>query len=115
MNLLAGSDHLCRFCLADLDMVTPIPVHFITYNDDAYNFYYSQVWITIEHMFGIFVHRWGILRRPLLISMLKVPPFIMALMGLHNFCIDSKCTATPSSLDIDEHRIRQMVATCGNT
>ncbi len=160
MNLIAGCDHLCQFCWADVKhpgkasdclsfatsplglkleqpnsnivknghtiigdnawvprlwMTTPIPGHCITVNDDAYNFYHSQVRITIGHTFGIFVHRWGILRRPLSISMLKVPPFMMALIRLHNFCINSKCTATPTMLRLDEHRIRRMAATCCST
>jgi hypothetical protein len=96
-------------------MAVPIPGHCITVNDDAYNFYHSQLRITIERTFGIFVHRWGVLRRPLSMSMLKVPPFVMALMRLHNFCINSKSTTTPSTLHLDEHRIRQMAATRGNT
>ena len=33
--------------------------------DDAYNFYISQLQITIERAFGVLVHRWAILRRPL--------------------------------------------------
>ena len=33
--------------------------------DDAYNFYVSQLRITIEQTFGELVHRWAILRRPL--------------------------------------------------
>lgn len=96
-------------------IATPIYGHCITVNDDACNFYYSQVWIMIEHMFGIFVHRWGILRMPLLISMLKVPPFVIALMRLCNSCINSKFRATLTTLDIDERRIRWMAATHGNT
>ncbi|KAL7474831.1 hypothetical protein ACHAW6_000783 [Cyclotella cf. meneghiniana] len=56
-------------------MTTPIPGHCITVNDDAYNFYHSQVRITIECMFGNLVHRWGILRRPLSMFMLKVLSF----------------------------------------
>ena len=71
-------------------MAVPIPGHCISGTDDAYNFYHSQVRITIERAFGIFVHRWGILRRPLSVSILKVPPLIMCLMKLHNYCIDSK-------------------------
>lgn len=96
-------------------MAVPIPGHCITAEDDAYNFYHSQVRITIERAFGIFVHRWGILRRPLSISMLKVPPLIMALMKLHNFCIDSKCGTTPSTYYLDERSIRRVAASRGKT
>ena len=68
-------------------MATPIPGHWITGVNDAYNFYHSQVRFTIERAFGIFVHQWGTLSRPLSISILKVPPLVMCLMKLHNFCI----------------------------
>ena len=89
-------------------MATPIPGHCITGTDDAYNFYHSQVRITIERAFGILVHRWGILRRPLSISILKVPPLVMCLMKLHNFCIETNSMSTPSTLRNDERCIRRM-------
>lgn len=57
---------------------------------DAYNFYHSQVRITIECAFGILVHRWGLLRRamPLNVSLSKTIALVMALCKLHNFCIN---------------------------
>jgi hypothetical protein len=39
--------------------------------EDAYNFYLSQLRITIERAFGVFVHRWAILRAPLLCPIAK--------------------------------------------
>ncbi len=96
-------------------MATPIPGHCITGTDDAYNFYHSQVRITIERAFGILVHRWGILRRPLSISILKVPPLVMCLMKLHNFCIDTNSMSTPSTLRNDERCIRRMAISRGST
>ena len=56
--------------------------------EDAYNFYLSQLRITIERAFGVFVHRWAILRAPLLFPIAKVPPLVESLIRLHNFCID---------------------------
>lgn len=56
--------------------------------EDAYNFYLSQLRITIERAFGVFVHRWAILRAPLLCPIAKVPPLVESLLRLHNFCID---------------------------
>ena len=56
--------------------------------EDAYNFYLSQLRITIERAFGVFVHRWAILRAPLLCPIAKVPPLVESLIRLHNFCID---------------------------
>ena len=58
--------------------------------DDAYNFYASQLRITIEQAFGVLVHCWAILRRPLTVPLSKVGPLVMSLCRLHNFCID--CT-----------------------
>ena len=57
---------------------------------DAYNFYLSQLRITIERAFGVFVHRWAILRASLLCPIAKVPPLVESLIRLHNFCIDMR-------------------------
>ncbi len=57
-------------------------------HEDAYNFYLSQIRITIERAFGVLVHWWAILRAPLLCPMSKVGPLIESLVRLHIFCID---------------------------
>ena len=72
----------------NMSMSTPIPGLHISDAEDAYNFYLSQLRITIERAFGMLVHRWGILRRPLSMSIVKVPALVTCLMRLHNFCID---------------------------
>jgi hypothetical protein len=58
---------------------------------DAYNFFHSQLRITIERTFGMFVHRWGILRRamPQNITLAKTSATILCLARLHNYCIDN--------------------------
>ena len=56
--------------------------------EDAYNFYLSQLRITIERCFGVLVHRWSILHAPLVIPLQKVAPLVESLIRLHNFCID---------------------------
>jgi len=66
--------------------------------EDAYNFYLSQLRITIERAFGVFVHRWAILRAPLTIPLPKVAPLVESLVRLHNFCIDE------NELDVIEVR-----------
>ena len=68
-------------------MATPVPGLRISDVEDAYNFYLSQLRITIERAFGILVHRWGVLRKPLSMSILKVPAIVTCLMRLHSFCI----------------------------
>ena len=56
--------------------------------EDRYNFYLSQLRITIERAFGVLVHRWAILRAPLTIPIMKVAPLLESLVRLHNFCIN---------------------------
>ena len=59
---------------------------------DAFNFYHSQVRIRIECAFGMLVHRWGILRKPMPqnVSLGKITALTYCLCKLHNFCIDEK-------------------------
>ena len=82
-------------------MSTPVPGLNVTQVEDAYNFYLSQLRITIERAFGILVHRWGVLRRPLSESILKVPALVICLMRLHNFCIDTESCRTPAPIRDD--------------
>ena len=72
-------------------MAVPFPGYGVTEVQDGYNFYLSQLRITIECAFGILVHRWGILRRPLSCRMDRVLGLTMCLMRLHNYCIDAGC------------------------
>jgi hypothetical protein len=62
----------------------------ITRLQDNYNFYQSQLRITIECAFGVLVHQWAILRGPLVVPLSKVPPLVSALCSLHNFCINQR-------------------------
>ena len=61
---------------------------------DAFNFYQSQIQISIECAFGMLVHRWGILRKPIPmnISIPKTTSLTLALCKLHNYCIDRENT-----------------------
>ena len=58
--------------------------------EDSYNFYQSQLQITIERAFGVLVHRWSILRGPLTIPLFKVVPVVECLCKLHNYCINER-------------------------
>ena len=64
-------------------MSVPLKGYQTGYND-AYNFYHSQLRINIERAFGAYVHRWAILRSPLVIPTQKVAPLILCLCRLHN-------------------------------
>jgi hypothetical protein len=72
---------------------------------DDYNFYQSQVRIKVECAFGMLVHRWGILRKPIssTTGLTKTTAMVMGLCRLHNFCIDQKL----------ERRSQQEEATSG--
>lgn len=57
---------------------------------DAYNFYQPSVRINIECAFGMLVHRFGILWKPMPIGflLLKINVLVGCLCKLHNFCIN---------------------------
>jgi hypothetical protein len=56
---------------------------------DVFNFYQSQLRIKIECAFGMFVARWGLLRRalPQAMRLRKITALTLCLCRLHNFCI----------------------------
>jgi DDE superfamily endonuclease len=74
---------------------------------DAYNLFHSQVRIRVECAFGMFVHRWGILRSPIPcgISIRKTTSLVLALAKIHNICIDQDDTSILPSTSVDEFRL----------
>jgi hypothetical protein len=70
---------------------------------DSYNFYHSQLRINIECAFGMLVHRFGILRKPIhhSITIAKTTAMVMCLCRLHNFCIDIQQSQVPQGRDSD--------------
>ena len=60
---------------------------------DDFDFYQSSNRMAIECAFGILVRRWGVLWRPLGMAFSRRAPLIVALMRLHNFCIDERLTS----------------------
>ena len=59
---------------------------------DAFNFYQSQLRINIECAFGMLVHRWGMLRKPIPnnITVQRTTRLVLALCKLHNYCISRR-------------------------
>jgi DDE superfamily endonuclease len=84
--------------VSDEKMVTPFKAVTRGPKDD-YNFFHSQLRIQIECAFGMLVHRWGILRKPLANSLgpARQVALVMALCKLHNFCMSSQDDAIPTS------------------
>jgi hypothetical protein len=71
---------------------------------DAFNYFHSSLRINIEcAFFGMLVHRFGILRKPIPmnISVGKTTSLVMCLCKLHNFCInESESILTPLAVDV---------------
>ena len=57
---------------------------------DDFDFYQSSNRMAIECAFGILVRRWGVLWRALDVKFARRAPLIIALMRLHNYCIDER-------------------------
>ena len=53
-------------------------------------FYASQLRIHIEMAFGVMVKKWGILQRPIMISIRNIKHLICAIGVLHNFSINEQ-------------------------
>jgi len=71
---------------------------------DAYNFYFSQLRIRVECAFGMFVHRWAILRAPMPpnIPLKKVIAMVLCMARLHNYCIDNDSSVAYRRTATDE-------------
>ena len=87
-------------------MVTPFP-NTSGGARDNYNFFHSQVRITIECAFGKLVQRWGILQMamPRGITIQRTIAMVLALAKLHNFCIDEADGENAAILHRDEQHI----------
>jgi DDE superfamily endonuclease len=79
---------------------------------DAYNFFHSNCRINIECAFGMLVHRWGILCKPMStkLPISKVTSLVRCLCRLHNFCIDERllrqqyeAAALDEAADVADH------------
>jgi hypothetical protein len=83
--------------------------------EDSYNFYQSQLRISIEQSFGVLVHRWAILCGPPVVSIAKVSNLVSCLCKLHNFCINERLAQCQSHeivspiTEVDARHIHQMV------
>jgi hypothetical protein len=60
-------------------------------NEDNFNFYHSQLRITVERAFGIFVNVFRIFHTPLQFSISTTCDVVEACVKLHNYRINSGC------------------------
>jgi hypothetical protein len=56
---------------------------------ESFNFFHSQVRITIERTFGIFIQRFGIFWKALQFDVSFIVEIVHCCCRLHNFCIDN--------------------------
>lgn len=89
-------------------ILTPWSGKNLTPDKDAFNYYLSKNRVAVEQAFGMFVLRWGILWRPLDVCVHDAPRLVMALVKLHNFCVDQRIKLAPRHFDDrrDGDRIR---------
>ena len=96
------ADELCLFgdnaYVNVFFMATPFPnVSGDEIRKDGYNFYHSQLRITIEGAFAWLTQVWGMLRKqmPKKYSIKKIMAIVSCLCRLHNFLIDDKKDHSP--------------------
>ena len=72
-------------------MATPYPNVGNDLEKDAYNFYHSQLRITIEGAFGLLTQRWGFLRKqaPQQYTTKKTMAAVSCMCRIHNFLIEA--------------------------
>lgn len=65
-----------------------VNLHVTAPSKEAFNFWHSQLRITIERCFGIFVQRWGIFWKPIKFEVEFVMEIVQCCCRLHNFVMD---------------------------
>jgi hypothetical protein len=107
-GFLAPGLHLIgdNACTNTPHMATPYPAT-TGGSKDAYNFYHSQLRIRVECSFGMLVHRWGVLQKPVpcCISAKKTTALVTCLCRLHNFCIDQSDIIVAKNTGVDDLNI----------
>lgn len=95
-------------------VVCPWPGRRLSAEEDCFNYWQSSARIHIEQAFGMLVGRWGILWKPLRLSVGKAAQIVAVCCKLHNFIIDHACIVnipprTQSDVDNSSDPIDQTV------
>lgn len=64
--------------------------------EEAFNYYQSLTRNPIERTFGMMERRWGILGRRLEVSLHRVAPLLLAIVHLHNLCMERVVPEVPA-------------------
>jgi hypothetical protein len=67
-------------------MITPYWGTSLPEDQESFNFWQSQLRITIERAFGILIQRFGIFWKDLQFDASFIPEIVHACCRLHNFC-----------------------------
>lgn len=93
------------YTLTETNMV-PFPgvnLHVTHPEQEAFNFWHSQLRITIERTFGIFIRRWGIFWHALDFDVEFCIQIIHACVRLHNFCMNAGLDILPDKYKQPSH------------
>ena len=71
--------------------MTPFVGTVLPQAEDVFNFYHSQLRITVERAFGIFVNVFGIFHSPLLFNVANCCNVVEACVRIHNMRIHEGC------------------------
>jgi len=83
-------------------ILTPWPGRNLSVAQDCFNFWLSSARIHIEQTFGMLVARWGVLWRPLRLSVAKSSRVALVCCKLHNFILqNAEHVSTPYLLASD--------------
>ena len=85
---LAGDDAYSGNAKISDSLLTPIPGSDLGVVEDCYNYWQSRLRIEVECCFGALVARFGILQRPLQVSMEHATLLLSTLSKLHNVCME---------------------------
>jgi hypothetical protein len=90
-------------------MIFPLEETKLSEEEDAFNFYQSQVRITVERAFGMLISKLGIFWKPLQFRLKLITKIIQACGRIHNYCINNGvgCCPMGSMLSPVELQLRQ--------
>ena len=100
VSVLPDPFHIVGDCayINSKKLLTPFIGSNLPQHKDAFNFFLSQLRITVERAFGVFVGRWAILWKCQRANLKMVAKIVHACIKLHNFCIDEGAPFTPDEL-----------------
>ena len=84
-------------------LLAPWPGRNLSVWKDSFNYWLSAARIHIEQAFGILKMRWGILWKPLGLSLEKVSLVVSCCMKLHNFILERVCEGEETTYNLDQN------------